>query len=129
MIVVIDTNCLLVALPRRAEARWLIDAFLNTEFQIGISTEVLEEYEELIGSFFTPEIGENVVNMLNDRPNSIQTVPYYRWNLIVTDLDDNKFVDCAIACGADYIVTEDRHFRILDSVTFPQSRSSQPLTV
>lgn len=120
MIVVIDTNCLMVALPRRAEARWLFDALLINKFQFGISTEILEEYEEIIGRFFAPQVGTNLVNMLLDRPNSIQTVPYYKWFLIRSDVDDNKFVDCAIACGADYIITEDHHFKDLDEVAFPK---------
>lgn len=33
---------------------------------------------------------------------------------------DNKFVDCAIVSGADYIVSEDAHFRILDTIPFPK---------
>ncbi|MBU6341467.1 MAG: PIN domain-containing protein [Bacteroidetes bacterium] len=36
------------------------------------------------------------------------------------DPDDNKFVDCAIAGQAKYIVTEDRHFNILKKIPFPK---------
>ena len=32
----------------------------------------------------------------------------------------NKFVDCAIASGADYIVTNDAHYRILEQISFPK---------
>ena len=32
----------------------------------------------------------------------------------------NKFVDCALACNARYIVTEDKHFDELKKVTFPK---------
>jgi len=39
--------------------------------------------------------------------------------LIEQDADDNKFVDCALAGQADYIVTEDRHFNVLKSLDFP----------
>jgi predicted nucleic acid-binding protein len=45
---------------------------------------------------------------------------YYKWRLIKDDPDDDKFVDCAIACGAKYIVTHDKHFRILSNITFPK---------
>ena len=48
------------------------------------------------------------------------TDPYYHWNLITTDPDDNKFVDCAFAAGATYIVSDDSHFNILRDITFPQ---------
>lgn len=33
--------------------------------------------------------------------------------------DRNKFCDCAIACSADYLVTNDKHFIILAQVPFP----------
>ena len=36
------------------------------------------------------------------------------------DKDDDKFVDCAITAGADYIVTEDSHFDHLKQIPFPQ---------
>jgi predicted nucleic acid-binding protein len=33
--------------------------------------------------------------------------------------DRNKFADCAIACGADYLVTNDRHYDTLKTLAFP----------
>jgi uncharacterized protein len=39
--------------------------------------------------------------------------------MITADYDDNKFVDAAISSGADYIVTNDGHFRALQTITFP----------
>ena len=41
--------------------------------------------------------------------------PYYKFNLIKSDPDDNKFVDCAGIANAKFIVTEDRHF-VADTV-------------
>ncbi len=46
--------------------------------------------------------------------------PHFHFRLIEQDPDDNKFVDCAIIAGADYIVSEDTHFRVLDSIPFPR---------
>lgn len=34
--------------------------------------------------------------------------------------DDNKFVDCAIASNAIFIVTEDKHFKELENIPFPK---------
>lgn len=39
--------------------------------------------------------------------------------LITADPDDNKFVDCAFAAGADYLVSEDSHFNVLRTTPFP----------
>jgi len=39
--------------------------------------------------------------------------------LIEVDPDDNKFVDCAIAANALFIVTNDHHFDVLQTIPFP----------
>lgn len=46
--------------------------------------------------------------------------PRFQFHLIQRDEDDNKFVDCAIAANASFIVTEDRHYDILNSIRFPK---------
>jgi len=48
-----------------------------------------------------------------------KTAVFYQWRLIYPDMDDNKFVDCAFAAGADYLVTNDRDFNILKKTPFP----------
>jgi predicted nucleic acid-binding protein len=45
---------------------------------------------------------------------------YYNWLLITEDVDDNKFVDAAVAGNVDYVISNDRHFNILKSVDFPK---------
>ena len=40
--------------------------------------------------------------------------------MITQDSDDNKFVDCAIIANADYIVSEDAHFKVLETILFPK---------
>ena len=34
--------------------------------------------------------------------------------------NDNKFVDCAFAANAEYLVSDDKHFKILQRTPFPQ---------
>ena len=53
-------------------------------------------------------------------PNIEHVNPTYRFNLITTDPDDNKFVDCAIIAGATYIVSNDHHFQELERYDFPK---------
>ena len=45
---------------------------------------------------------------------------YYNLNLITIDPSYNKFVDCAFACNANYIVTNDKHFNILQKIQPPK---------
>lgn len=46
--------------------------------------------------------------------------PHFRLNLITADPDDNKFVDCAFAASADFLVSEDNHFNVLRKMAFPK---------
>ena len=46
------------------------------------------------------------------------TNTYFHFHLIEQDKDDNKFVDCAIAANAKYIVSEDAHFKQLKNNHF-----------
>ena len=39
---------------------------------------------------------------------------------MTVETDRNKFSDCAIAAGADYLITEDRHFDVLREIGFPK---------
>jgi predicted nucleic acid-binding protein len=52
--------------------------------------------------------------------------PFIKWELIVADPDDNKFVDCAISAGAECIITHDAHFDILKTTPFPTVRILSP---
>ena len=119
MKIVFDTNCLLRILPKNSIHRCLWDAFLREEFDLCYTTEILAEYEEILSRFYSPKISEFIVGVLRKCQNAIQITPYFKWNLIVADPDDNKFVDCALNAGADYIVTDDRHFNVLKSFGFP----------
>ena len=42
------------------------------------------------------------------------------FELLLTDVDDNKFVDCAIAANAEFIVTNDKHFNPLKTIPWPK---------
>ena len=46
--------------------------------------------------------------------------PHFHVYAIFADPDDNKFVDCAFAADATYIVSDDKHFDILANISFPQ---------
>ncbi|MFN3851783.1 MAG: putative toxin-antitoxin system toxin component, PIN family [Spirosomataceae bacterium] len=56
---------------------------------------------------------------MDNAENTIFANRYFTFNLIFTDPDDNKFVDCAIASNADFIVTNDKHFDVLKELPYP----------
>jgi len=118
--IVLDTNCLIVSISKYGEAYPVWRGFLDGKYTLCVSTEILEEYEEIISKMTTPDIARNVVDAILKRKNVERIDPYFHWHLIATDPDDNKFVDCAFAAGATYIVSDDSHFDILRDITFPK---------
>lgn len=120
MRVVLDTNVLLVSIPSLSKYRAIFENLIEKDYTLIISNEILTEYEEIIAQKVNKTVSENVVKMLVSLSNVDKVDIYYRWNLIKSDEDDNKFVDCAIAGNADYLVSNDKHFEILDAVEFPE---------
>ena len=118
--IVLDTNGLISSLSRRGQFYPIWRSFQQGRYTLCISNEILDEYIEIISQKMTPEIAENVADLLLKSKNVELIYPQFRWGLITADPDDNKFVDCAFAAGATYIVSDDSHFNVLRDITFPQ---------
>ncbi|MBR5061900.1 MAG: putative toxin-antitoxin system toxin component, PIN family [Prevotella sp.] len=118
--VVIDTNCLLQIIARRSPYRPIWDAFLDEKYQLCVSNDILEEYQEILEQQISPTVAENIVLLILNKKNVKLIDPFFRMDLITDDIDDNKFTDCAFAAGADYLVSEDNHFKKLHKTPFPQ---------
>ena len=119
MRVVLDTNILLMSLSRKTIYYSIWKAFQNGEFELCVTTDILNEYAEILQRKFRPEVGISVMKAIENSFDFIQIQKYFFWNLITVDPDDNKFVDCAVAANADFICTEDKHFKVLKKIPFP----------
>ena len=119
MKIVLDTNCLLRAVPKKSDFHSILTALQQGRYKLCCSNAILMEYEELLARFYPKQVVANTMNFIFYSTNTLLITPYYQWGLIPTDPDDNKFVDCALNAGADYIVTNDRHFNVLKSLGFP----------
>lgn len=120
MNIVLDTNSLIMSIAPRSPYRKVWNAFLSGDYNLCVSNEIIEEYSEVLSRNISPQVSEAIVYAILTRPNIIRKDPHYTFALIEADKDDNKFVDCAIVAGADYIVSEDSHFRTLKSIPFPK---------
>ena len=85
-----------------------------------LSNDILEEYEEIIGLKTSPEVARNVIALLLKSKNVEFVDAFYKWRLIEADHDDDKFVDCAFAANATFIVSNDKHFNVLRDIPFPR---------
>ncbi len=118
--VVIDTNCLLAVLPTKSPYHIVWEDFIAGRIEICVSTDVLYEYEEILSVKTSPYFADIIIKALLNRPNVVRVTPTWHFDLITMDPDDNKFVDCAVCGQAEYLVSNDRHFEILKSISFPQ---------
>ena len=118
--VVIDTNCLLQILGSKSNYHFLFESFLQFGYAMCISNEVLLEYEEILRIKASPLAADLFLKVIARSRNVIRKDPYFKWNIITKDYDDNKFVDCAFACRANYIVTNDNHFQEAANSPFPK---------
>ena len=119
MKIVLDTNCLIMAISSKNKYHIIWKSFLAGKYTLCVSNEILEEYVEVIGRNISPTVADMVAYTLLAKKNVLRFDPHFRFHLIESDNDDNKFVDCAINSGAMYIVTEDHHFNVLKQIPFP----------
>ena len=120
MNIVLDTNSLIMSIAPRSPYRKVWNAFLRGDYNLCVSNEIIEEYSEVLSRNISPQVSEAIVYAILTRPNVIRKDPHYTFALIEADKDDNKFVDCAIAAGADYLVSNDAHFKVLSTISFPK---------
>jgi len=128
MTVCIDTNVLVGMFGRAAPWMPLRQALFEKRILWALSNEILLEYEEVI----TREMGAakatamlRFIELLDETRGVICFIsPTFRFHTIPADADDDKFADCAIVAQADYLLTEDRHFRPLAGAGF----RPQPIT-
>ena len=93
MTIVLDTNCLIQILPKEAEHRWLFDAIIGSKISLAVTTEILNEYEEILNSFFESEtLGSNISELISNLPNTKRIDIYYKWRLIAKDPDDLSLI-------------------------------------
>lgn len=126
MQLVVDTNVFINTIGTKSPYRWIFDKIVSGDFILCISNDIFFEYWEILETQTNSEVAENIANFLVVIPSVKLVNPFIKWNLINADLDDNKFVDCAICAGAECIITHDAHFNILKSISFPSVNVLSP---
>jgi putative PIN family toxin of toxin-antitoxin system len=128
MTVCIDTNVVLGMFGRNGPWLPIRQALIEGRLIWAVTTEILLEYDEVAAREMSNAAAGQLLRFIElleqTRGNIRQVSPTFRFQLITADSDDNKFTDCAITVGADYIVTEDRHFAPLATAGY----HPQPIT-
>ena len=118
--IVLDTNCLIATLSRHSEYYPVWSDFQAGKYILCVSNEILEEYQEIIEQKTSAVVARNVVDLLLKSHNVMFVTPHFKFGLITADHDDDKFVDCAFAANATYIVSDDKHYDVLKEISFPK---------
>ena len=128
MIVCLDTNALVQALAEGHPFHRILDAWVAGEVTWALSTEVLLEYEEVITRLSGTGRWRKLARLMDlaemTNGNILRVTPSFHFHIVTADPDDNIFADCAITAGANYLITEDRHFAALAEAGY----KPQPIT-
>lgn len=116
---VLDTNCLIQIVSPRSKYHSLWMSFVRGEYELCVSNEIVDEYLEILQKLTSVEVAEYIMKTIINSPFVVFIDPFYKFDLIQADKDDNKFVDCAIAAQARCIIPNDHHYDILSTIPFP----------
>ncbi|KCZ70692.1 putative toxin-antitoxin system toxin component, PIN family [Candidatus Methanoperedens nitroreducens] len=107
---VLDTNVLVSALiSAKSNPALLLDA-AGENYSLYISKEILSELEGVISREkfgFSDERIDTAIEAILSFSEIIN--PGIKLDVIKSDSDDNKILECAVACCASYIVSGDKH--------------------
>ncbi len=113
--IVLDTNVFVSALiSTRSNPALLLDA-AGKNYSLFVSKELISELEDVISrekfGFTKEKINEAIAAILSF---SEVVNPGIKLDVIKSDPDDNKILECAVACGVDYLVSGDAHLLELE---------------
>jgi len=117
---VIDTNVMLVSINPGSRFNPIFRQAISGGYNLCISNSILLEYEEVFKFRINMNMAEDAIAAMIYSPFTLRFDPRISWRLITADPDDDKLSDCAIAAGADFLVSNDRHFDVLKKTDFPK---------
>ncbi len=111
---VYDTNVIVSALlTSEGTESLLLDIATQGKITLYVSEDILREYEGVLSRpkfSFSKRLVKRFIRLLKRKSNVVKTKPL---GFDLKDPDDNKFLECAVAAKADYLVTGNaRHFPV-----------------
>lgn len=112
--VVVDTNVFVSAAILKGTTTALMECWRNNQFILLFSVDIFDEYFEVIAR---PKFAQEerdireLAELLTEKGVAVES--QIRLNVIKDDPDDNKFLECAVAGEADFIVSGDQHLLAL----------------
>ena len=108
-IVVLDANVFISAIFWEGKSYTLVKKAISQDIIVFISNYIIEEIRRVLARDFNLEKQEvdDILNALLYFTHLIE--PKESVTFIKDDPKDDKILDCAIACNAEFIVSQDNH--------------------
>ena len=119
MKVVLDTNIFVMSFSRRSPYHEIFKAIVEGRYTLVVSHEILLEYEEIMTIKYGIDATKLFLDLLEELPNVEYLHRFFHFHLL-KDADDDKFIDVAFQSNAQYLVSEDKGFKILKRIKFPK---------
>ena len=113
--VVLDTNIFVSSIFwKKGNPHKVVELALDKKIHVFTSLEILQELEKVLRRDFEEpeEMIQRQISLILEYSTVIN--PSVKINIVADDPEDNKIIECAISCDADYIVTGDKHLLDLD---------------
>ena len=119
-----DSNVYISALVFRKKALQILDLAIEQGVEIAISDEIVEETIRVLREKFrwSDERLEEARSTMNSITRRV--APTEKLDVVKSDFDDNKIVECPVAAGSDYLVTGDND--ILSLGSYGKTRMIKP---
>lgn len=130
MRVVLDANIYISSLiSQKGNPYHIFKRWQGNEFNILISPPIIEEirrvtgYKRILRKY--PGVKEEQRKLIKSlKKNGVMVEPQQKLIVVTADESDNRYIECAVAGNADYIVTGDNH--LLDIASYQGIRIITP---
>ena len=112
--IVIDTNIYISAIFWGGKPRAIVDLGRSGEVLIFTSSEIEDEIEKKLKTKFGLSNEESEQILIDFSTFTIPVEVSQRISVIDDDPDDDKFIECAVASQAGFVVSGDKHLLDLE---------------
>ena len=112
--IILDTNVLVSALLKaHSNPALILSLAIERKVQLCLSDDIFSEYKEVLAYGKFKNLDQNNVKALLNKlkEDALLFIPRAPVNIIKNHQADNKFLECALAAEADFVITGNRkHF-------------------
>ena len=106
--IVIDANLIIGGYWNRESDSWhIVEGCMSRKWYHYYTNEIKEEVFRILGNIHARSSFVDIIEGLYDKGTKVNVVQHF--TTVKDDPDDDKYLDCAFASSADFIITNDNH--------------------